>query len=157
MRIVEVRHGLLEIQARMTPRWTRLAKCQPPVAIPKSRMHMWFRHCTEYTCMFTKLGKGHFGLCSRARADRGCMVRNKIRIKFRIIFQNICITFQLCSREHAWSILESIAASLVVAGRAFSLREGVRVHTFAKSPTSVCVRRCNYPAGIRVSKVHSSK
>jgi hypothetical protein len=69
------------------------------------------------------------------------------------------------------AILESIAAcashgaSPVVAGRAFSLRvvrEGVRVHTFAKSPTSVlaggfyymytagtkfsmyaCVRRCN--------------
>ena len=81
------------------------------------------------------------------------MVRNK----FRIIFQNICITYPLCSREHALSILESIAASPVVAGRAFSLREGVRVHTFAKSPTSVCVRRCNYPAGIRVSKVHSSK
>jgi hypothetical protein len=44
------------------------------------------------------------------------------------------------------AILESIAAcashgaSPVVAGRAFSLRvvrEGVRVHTFAKSPTSV--------------------
>ena len=81
----------------------------------------------------------------------------KFGTKFRIIFQNICITFPLCSREHTSSILESIAASPAVAGRAFSLREGVRVHTFARSLTSVCVRRCNYPAGIRVSKVNFSK
>jgi hypothetical protein len=42
----------------------------------------------------------------------------KTSIEFRIIFQNICITFPLCSREHASSILESIAASPMVAGRA---------------------------------------
>jgi hypothetical protein len=45
--IVEVRHGLLEIQVRMTPRWTHRAKRQLPVAILESIMHMWFRYCTE--------------------------------------------------------------------------------------------------------------
>ena len=99
--------------------------------------------------------KGQF---ARAHARTAvAWFETKFRIKFRIIFQNICITFPLCSREHASSILESIAASPVVAGRAFSLREGVRVYTFARSLTSVCVRRCNYPAGIRVFKVNSSK
>jgi hypothetical protein len=57
-----------------------LQKRQLPVAIPESIMHMWFRHCTEYTCMFTKLGKGT--LLARARGPyRGCMVRNKISYK----------------------------------------------------------------------------
>ena len=150
---MEARHGLLEIQVRMTPRWTRLAKRQLPVAIPESIMHMWFRHFTEYTCMFTKLGKGTL----LARADRGCMVRNKISYKISYNISKYLYYFPLCSREHASSIIKSIAASPVVAGRAFSLHEGVRVHTFARSPTSVCVRHCNYPAGIRVYEVNSSK
>ena len=116
---------------------------------------MWFRHCTGYTCMFTKLGKGT--LLARARGTAVAWFEIKFRIKFRIIFQNICITFPLCSREHASSILESIAASALVAGRTFSLREGIRVHKVARSPTFVCVRCCDYPAGIRVSKGNSSK
>ena len=99
--------------------------------------------------------KGQF---ARARARTAvAWFETKFRIKFRIIFQNICITFPLCSREHASSILESIAASALVAGRTFSLREGIRVHKVARSPTSVCVRCCDYPAGIRVSKGNSSK
>jgi hypothetical protein len=66
-----------------------------------------------------KTWKGHF---ARARAQTAvAWFETKCRIKFRIIFQNICITFPLCSREHASSILESIAASPVVVGRAFSL------------------------------------
>jgi hypothetical protein len=73
--------------------------------------------------------KGHF---ARARARTAvAWFETKFRIEFRIIFQNICITFPLCSLEHASSILESIAASPMVAGRAFSLCEGVKVHTFA--------------------------
>ena len=133
------------------------APCEAPAACRDSRLdnahvvptlHRIYLHVHE-------TWKGRF---ARARARTAvAWFEIKFRIKFRIIFQNICITFPLCSREHASSILESIAASPVVAGRAFSLREGVRVHTFAKSPTSVCVWRCNYPAGIRVSKVHSSK
>jgi hypothetical protein len=77
----------------------------------------------------------------KARARARTVVawfETKLRIKFRIIFQNICITFPLCSREHASSILESIAAaSALVAGRTFSLREGIRVHKVARSPTIV--------------------
>jgi hypothetical protein len=134
----------------MAPQWTRLAKRQLPIAIPESIIHMWFRHCTEYTCMFTKLGKGTL----LARAG-GPQLHGSKQISYNI--SKYLYYFPLCSREHASSIIKSIAASPVVAGRAFSLHEGVRVHTFAKSPTSVCVRRCNYPAGIRVSKVNSSK
>jgi hypothetical protein len=52
----------------MTPRRTRLAKRQLHVAIPESIMHMWFRHCTEDTCMFTKLGRGT--LLARARGPQ---------------------------------------------------------------------------------------
>jgi hypothetical protein len=64
--------------------------------------------------------KGRF---ARARARTAvAWFETKFRIKFRIIFQNICITFPLCSREHVSSILESIAASALVAGRTFSLR-----------------------------------
>ena len=79
--------------------------------------------------------KGHF---ARVRARTAvAWFETKFRIKFRVIFQNICVTFHLCSHEHVSSILGSIAASPVVAGPAFSLRQGVRVHTFVKSPTSV--------------------
>ena len=140
MWIVEVRHGLLEIQVRMTPRWTRLAASKRQAPCRDSRidnahvvptLHRIYMHVYE-------TWKGHF---ARARARTAvAWFETKFRIEFRIIFQNICITFPLCSREHASSILESIDASPVVAGRAFSLREGVTVHTFAKSPTSVCVR-----------------
>jgi hypothetical protein len=55
------------------------------------------------------------------------------------IFFKKCIAFPLCSREHASSILEFVAASALVARRTFSLREGLRVHDVARSPTSVCV------------------
>ena len=156
MRIVEARHGLLEIQVRMTPRWMHLAM-KAPAACRDSRLdnahvvptlHRIYLHVHE-------TWKGRF---ARARARTAvAWFETKFRIKFRIIFQNICITFPLCSREHASSILESIAASALVAGRTFSLREGIRVHKVARSPTSVCVRCCDYPAGIRVSKGNSSK
>ena len=163
MRIVEVRHGILEILARIHDP-TMDAPCEAPAACRDSRLdnahvvptlHIIYLHVHE-------TWKGRF---ARARARTAvAWFETKFRIEFRIIFQNICITFPLCSREHASSILESIAASPVVAGHvagrtftAFSLREGVRVHTFAKSSTAVCVRRCNYPAGIHVSKGNSSK
>ena len=138
----------------MTPRWTRLACRDSRIdnAHVVSTLHRIYILNLVHACSRNL----ETAICSHARADcRGCMVRNKFRIKFRIIFQNIGIAFPVCSREHASSIFESIPASLMVAGRAFSLREGVRVHTFAKSPTSGCVRRCDYPAGIRVSKYKS--
>ena len=133
------------------------APCEAPAACRDSRLdnahvvptlHRIYLHVHE-------TWKGRF---ARARARTAvAWFETKFRIKFRIIFQNICITFPLCSREHASSILESIAASALVAGRTFSLREGIRVHKVARSPTSVCVRCCDYPAGIRVSKGNSSK
>ena len=128
------------------------APCEAPAACRDSRLdnahvvptlHRIYLHVHE-------TWKGRF---ARARARTAvAWFETKFRIKFRIIFQNICITFPLCSREHASSILESITASALVAGRTFSLREGIRVHKVARSPTSVCVRCCDYPAGIRVSR-----
>jgi hypothetical protein len=122
-------------------------------------MHMWFRHCTEYTCMFTKLGKGT--LLARASGPRlHGSKQNFVKnfVKYFKIFVLLCPYVHVnIPRRFSIYLSRSIAASPVVVGRAFSLREGVRVHTFAKSPTSVCVWRCNYPADIRVSKVSSSK
>ena len=133
------------------------APCKAPAACRDSRtddahvvptLHRTDMHVHE-------TWKGQF---ARAHARTAvAWFETKFRIKFRIIFQNICITFPLCSREHASSILEFIDASALVAGRTFSLREGIRVHTVARSSTSVCVRCCDYPAGIRVSKGNSSK
>ena len=44
------------------------APCRLLVAIIESIMHSWFRNCTDYTCMFTKLGNG--SLLARARGPR---------------------------------------------------------------------------------------
>ena len=120
------------------------APCEAPAACRDSRLDNAHVVPTlqRIYLLVHETWKGRF---ARARARTAvAWFETKFRIKFRIIFQNICITFPLCSRDiDASSILESIAASPVVAGRAFSLREGVRVHTFAKSSTAVCARRCD--------------
>ena len=92
------------------------APCEAPAACRDSRLdnahvvptlHRIYLHVHE-------TWKGRF---ARARARTAvAWFETKFRIKFRIIFQNICITFPLCSREHASSILESIAASPVCVG-----------------------------------------
>ena len=99
------------------------APCEAPAACRDSRienahvvptLHIIYLHVHE-------TWKGRF---ARARARTAvAWFETKFRIEFRIIFQNICITFPLCSREHASSILEFVAASELVAGRTFSLRE----------------------------------
>ena len=105
------------------------APCEAPAACRDSRLdnahvvptlHRIYLHVHETrefnNTLPDETWKGRF---ARARARTAvAWFQTKFRIKFRIIFQNICITFPLCSREHASSILESIAASPVVAGRA---------------------------------------
>jgi hypothetical protein len=87
------------------------APCEAPAACRDSRLdnahvaptlHRIYLHVQE-------TWKGRF---ARARARTAvAWFETKFRIEFRIIFRNICITFTLCSRGHASSILESIAAS----------------------------------------------
>ena len=103
VRIVEVRHGILDIGDPGTHDPTMDAPCEAPTACRDSRLdnahavptlHRIYLHVHE-------TWKGRF-----ARARERTVVawfETKFRIKFRIKFQNICITFPLCSREHASS------------------------------------------------------
>ena len=119
----------------MTPRWTRvanmLAKCQLLVAICGSDIAQNIHACSRNL---------ERALCSRARADLGGMVRNKISYKISYnISKIIALLFHYVhvNMPRRFSHLSLLRRRLPDAPYKFSLREGVRVHTFAKSPTSV--------------------
>jgi hypothetical protein len=113
---------------------------QAPVATPESTMHM----VRDVPTLPVTLHRIYIGTLHRiymhvhetwkwqfalARVRTAVVwLDTKFRMKFRIIFQNICMTFPLhvCSREHASSIFGSIHGSPVVAGRAVRLQSSRR-------------------------------
>jgi hypothetical protein len=114
VRIVEVRHGILDIGDPGTHDPTMDAPCEAPAACRDSR-----RDNAHVVPTLHKIYQ-IIPACSRnleraqARARARTAVawfhawfETKFRIKFRIIFQNICITFPLCSREHGTCLVDS--------------------------------------------------
>jgi hypothetical protein len=158
-------YWILVTRVRITPRWTRLAESASCLSPFQNRKCTYgSEKCKRETCMLTNLGTAN---CSRAHADRGCMIRNKISYKSSYNFFKIFVLLSPYVRVNMPRRFSNL--SLL---RRCMLSDAPLVFAKASECTLlldlpplyrlyVFVRCCNYPAGIRVlleyNKVNSSK